>query len=424
MPPAAARRSPPRAVTEHRFPGTDLAGDCPRSDYHPGMSVSESHPLPDAATRVGARSPLLTPRAVLVGIAAWSAIAGMQALAQYVDQGSRTGDIEFSFWHHLRFHLVMYSPWMLACPLLFGAVRRSRRPPTQVRVAAAWLAGCTLAFMPPFVAFTSVLNLLARGGTWAQVPAKIWHYPLAAVTYDYLFFVGTFAFVYSLAVFQRALEGERRRQRIEAENLALQLQVEEGRLASLRAQLEPHFLFNALNALSALVRGGEQLQALHAVQRLSELLRYAIAASGKEWTSLAEEVAFVEDYLALQRLRFGQRLDFVLDGGGGGWREVECPPLLLQPLVENALRHDLEAGSEASEIRMACTRAGDRVAIRISNPLRADAPANGGTGIGLSNVTGRLALVYGERASIHARREGDRFVVELDLPADVDAVPA
>jgi two-component system, LytTR family, sensor histidine kinase AlgZ len=266
-----------------------------------------------------------------------------------------------------------------------------------------------------------MLNILARGGSWAQVPAKLWHYPLAAMTYDYLFFVGTFAFIYSLAVFQRALGEERRRQRIEAENLALQLQVEEGRLASLRAQLEPHFLFNALNALSALVRSGEQLPALHAVQRLSELLRYAIAASGKEWTSLAEEVAFVEDYLALQRLRFGPRLDFVFEPGDGRWREVECPPLLLQPLVENALRHHLEAGAESSQIRMACERLGERVRIRISNPVGADAGSNGGTGIGLGNVTGRLALVYGARASIQARREQDRFVVELDLPADADA---
>lgn len=370
----------------------------------------------------GPRPPLLSARIVLVSLAVWAAIAAMQALAQFVDQGNAPRAQAFSYLHHLRFHLVMYLPWMALSALLYGALRRARRSPARIGVAAVWLGGWSLAFMPPYTVFASALNLLSRGVPWAGLPGKLLHYPVAAISYDYLFFVGTFAFVYSLAVFQRALEAERRRQRVEAEVLALRLEVEEGRLASLRAQLEPHFLFNALNALSGLVRGGEQLQALHAVQRLSELLRYAIAATGKEWTSLAEEVAFVEDYLALQRLRFGPRLEFVFEGGDGAWREVECPPLLLQPLIENALRHDLEAGAQTSQIRMACEREGERVRIRISNPVNGQVAANTGTGIGLGNVTGRLALVYGARARIQARREQDRFVVELDLPADVDAV--
>lgn len=378
-------------------------------------------PHDDAPT---AAPPLWSPRLWLVSLAVWTSIAVMQSLAQYVDQLSGLRAHPMSFLLHLRYHLLMYLPWMGFSALLYGALRRTRRSPARLGVAAAWLGTWTLAFMPPYTLYTSALTLFDRGVPWAELPAKVWRYPLAAISYDYLFFVGTFAFVYALAVFQRALQAERRRQRIEAENLALRLEVEERRLASLRAQLEPHFLFNALNALSALVRGGEQLQALHAVQRLSELLRYAIAASGKDWSSLAEEVAFVEDYLALQRLRFGTRLEFVLDGGDGRWREVECPPLLLQPLVENALRHGLEAGATASQIRLDCRREGERVRLRISNPVGAEAAGNVGTGIGLGNVTGRLALVYGDRAAIHARREQDRFVVELDLPADADAVPA
>jgi two-component system sensor histidine kinase AlgZ len=410
-------------VTGARFRGTSTSGGPGAADYHPRMSPADAPSLPDDAADA-ARPPLLTARVLLVSLAVWSAIATMQALAQYVDQTNGLRGHPMPFLLHLRFHLLMYLPWMPASALLYGGLLRARRPPAQAKVAAAWLAGWSLLFMPPYTLYNSALGLFDRGVPLAEIPTRMLRYPIAAMTYDYLFFAGTFAFVYALAVFQRTLQAERRRQRIEAENLALRLEVEERRLAALRAQLEPHFLFNSLNALSALVRGGEQLQALHAVQRLSELLRYAIAASGKDWTSLGEEVGFVEDYLALQRLRFGSRLGFVFEAGDGAWREVECPPLLLQPLVENALRHDLEAGSEASEIRLACARHGDRVAIRISNPLRAEAPANGGTGIGLRNVTGRLALVYGERATIHARREDGRFVVELDLPADVDAVPA
>lgn len=408
-------------MTKAGFSGTGLAGRTRLSGYDPGMT---SQGPTDVAAGAEPRPPLLSVRTVLVCLAAWTVVALMQALAQYADQVNSARPNPFSFLALVRMHLAMYLPSVPMCALLFGALRRARRSPAQPRAAAAWLVAWTILFMPPMLLIASAVNLLERGATWSQVPAKIWHYPLAAVTYDYLLFVGSFAVVYALAVFQRSLEVERRRQRIEAENMTLRLEVEERRMLALRAQLEPHFLFNALNALSALVRGGDQLHALRAVQRLSELLRYAIAASGKEWTSLAEEVAFVEDYLALQRLRFGPRLGFVFEGGDEAWREVECPPLLLQPLVENALRHDLETGSETSEIRMACRREGDRVAIRISNPIRAGAVGSRGTGIGLSNVTSRLALVYGDRAAIHARREQDRFIVELDLPADVDALLA
>jgi hypothetical protein len=386
-------------------------------------ATDDASPLPNLAVAHERRPPLVTLRSVLVSVAVWSAIALMQALARYVDQNHGTSAHAQSFLSHLQFHLVMYLPWMLVSPLLYGSLRRARRSPALTIVAAGWLAGWTVVFMPPYLLFNSALGLMERGVGWAQLKSQVWQYPLIAMTYDYIFFVGTFAFVYALAVFQRSLETERRRQRIEAENLALRLEVEQGRMVALRAQLEPHFLFNALNALSALVRGGEQLQALRAVHRLSDLLRYATAASGKEWTSLAEEISFIEDYLELQRLRFGPRLGFVLDGGDESWRDVECPPLLLQPLVENALRHDLEAGSEASQIHMACRRDGDRVAIRISNPIR-DGVESSGTGVGLNNVTSRLALVYGARAAIHARRERDNFVVELDLPAELDGLPA
>jgi hypothetical protein len=386
-------------------------------------ATDDASPLPNLAGAHERRPPLLTLRRVLVSVAAWSAIALMQALARYVDQNHGAHAHAQSFLSHLQFHLVMYLPWMLVSPLLYGSLRRARRSPAFTIVAAGWLAGWTVVFMPPYLLFNSALGLAERGVGWAQLKSQVWQYPLIAMTYDYIFFVGTFAFVYALAVFQRSLDTERRRQRIEAENLALRLEVEQGRMVALRAQLEPHFLFNALNALSALVRGGEQLQALRAVHRLSDLLRYATAASGKDWTSLAEEISFIEDYLELQRLRFGPRLGFVLDGGDESWRDVECPPLLLQPLVENALRHDLEVGSEASHIHMACRREGDRVAIRISNPIR-DGVESSGTGVGLKNVTSRLALVYGARAAIHARREHDNFVVELDLPAELDALPA
>ena len=383
--------------------------------------MPELPPPTDAPTAT--RPPLLTLRTLAVCLLAWAIVSLLQSVALQMDMLKLNPEGARAYWLELRLHLLMHLPYALCSALLYGALMRTRaslnRPLRFVGMLLAW-SPFILVYQPYMIA----LSVWDKGLPWSEFPAKLAKHPLGYAFFDYLIFVGAFAFIYGLVVFQRSLADERRRQRIEAENLALRLEVEQGRLTALRAQLEPHFLFNALNALSALVRGGEQLRALQAVQRLSELLRYAIAVSGKDWTSLGEEVVFVEDYLALQRLRFGTRLDVSFDGAGEDWREIDCPPLLLQPLVENALRHDLENGAEVSAIHIAFERRGDRVGIRISNPVRDEGGGNGGTGIGLRNITSRLALVYGDRAAIQARRESDRFVVELDLPAAAEPAPA
>jgi two-component system sensor histidine kinase AlgZ len=387
--------------------------------YHPVMPTAGSA----SSTHRDPRPPLVTRKTLLACLLAWGMVSLLQSLALQADMLKLAPGDARPYWMELRVHLLMHLPYALCSAFLYGALLRSRRPlnrPLNFLGTLLLWSPFIVAYQPYMVA----LSVADKKLPWSEFATKLAKHPLGYAFFDYLIFIGAFAFIYALVVFQRSLADERRRQRVEAENLALRLEVEQGRLAALRAQLEPHFLFNALNALSALVRGGEQLHALHAVQRLSELLRYAIAVSGKEWTSLGEEAGFVEDYLALQRLRFGTRLNVTLDAGDAGWREVDCPPLLLQPLVENALRHDLETGADASDIHIAFSRQGDRVGIRISNPVNDQGPGNGGTGIGLRNITSRLALVYGDRAAIHARREQDRFIVEVDLPVDAEAVAA
>jgi hypothetical protein len=109
-------------------------------------------------------------------------------------------------------------------------------------------------------------------------------------------------------------------------------------------------IFNALNAISALVREGDKAVSLQGISRLSDLLRYALSASLRDAVSLGEELQFVHDYTALQRLRYGERLQINIDGDGDAAQlhDVPCPPLLLQPLIENALRHDLDSHRAAA----------------------------------------------------------------------------
>ena len=202
----------------------------------------------------------------------------------------------------------------------------------------------------------------------------------------------------------------------QADGLALRLALEQQHGLALRAQLEPHFMFNALNAVSALVRSDRKEVALTGIDRLSDLLRYALGAAGRDWVSIGDELAFVQDYLALQRMRYGARMQVRIEGDTPEVLAADCPPLLLQPLVENALRHDLDCHQDASDIRMTLSWQDHRISIRISNPVRGEAALNPGAGLGLRNVAARLDLAYGAAATLRTGIVGNRFEVTLQLP--------
>ncbi len=226
-----------------------------------------------------------------------------------------------------------------------------------------------------------------------------------------------------IKIWQRSQANNRASEQQRADNLSLRLQLEEQRQFALRAQLEPHFMFNALNAISALVLTDNKENALNGISSLSELLRYALSASEKNSVKLSEELAFVQDYLALQKLRYGARLQVTIEGVDEHIGDVDCPPLLLQPLVENALRHDLDCHQEASDILLTFSRQKSYLRILMSNPLHypeGEASGNPGAGLGLRNTQARLHLAYGAKATLHTSVVNRRFQLELLMPLNFD----
>jgi len=225
----------------------------------------------------------------------------------------------------------------------------------------------------------------------------------------------TFAIIVGIGNWRLARAREQALQRTRTQNLELSLALEQQRMLALRAQLEPHFIFNALNAISALVRDGDKAVSLQGISRLSDLLRYALSASLRDAVRLGEELQFVHDYTDLQRLRYGERLQIRIDCDDRSLHEALCPPLLLQPLIENALRHDLDCHDGASDIRVHITRVDSELLMTVSNPLGTQSPANPGTGLGLKNTRERLTI-FNPAASLHAETRGQRFYAEIRLP--------
>jgi two-component system sensor histidine kinase AlgZ len=196
--------------------------------------------------------------------------------------------------------------------------------------------------------------------------------------------------------------------------------VAHAQVEALQARIRPHFLFNSMNTVAALVRV-DPAAAERTVEDLSELFRAALGQHASRDGTLEEELTLVERYLAIEQLRLGERLCVR--------RELDTlpldfplPRLLLQPLVENAVRHGIQPLREGGEVALRGRRLDRAIEIEIDNPLP-DTPASGGNGHGLDNVRQRVAYRYGPRAQVEAGPRDGRFVVRLLLPENIDARP-
>ncbi|HEY3101379.1 MAG TPA: histidine kinase [Methylomirabilota bacterium] len=200
------------------------------------------------------------------------------------------------------------------------------------------------------------------------------------------------------ALRERELEHER------ARKMAL-----EARLSSLEARLQPHFMFNTLNAISALIQE-DPAEAERTVERLAALLRFSLDATGRGLVPLEHELKIVTDYLEIERTRFGERLAYVIDvdPDAGG---IEVPPLAIQTLVENSIKHAIAPRRTGGRVHVAAAAVGDRVRLSVWDDGPGFAAEAMRAGHGLDNLRGRLAARFGADAALEiGRRDGGALV--------------
>jgi LytS/YehU family sensor histidine kinase len=235
-----------------------------------------------------------------------------------------------------------------------------------------------------------------------------------------LFVAGVVLYAQSIVAHYLALAFESARA-AERRLLESQLSAREAELKALRAQLNPHFLFNSLNSISALV-GSDPEAARRMCHLLGDFLRTSLALGARARVTLSEELALAERYLAVEQVRFGPRLAVERDVEPAA-ESCLVPPLLLQPLVENAVKHGVASRVEGGTIRIAARRRSGRLEVSVENPFDADAPPRRGHGLGLENVRRRLETLDPDSAGLTVRREDGRFLASLHLPALEDEAP-
>jgi hypothetical protein len=269
------------------------------------------------------------------------------------------------------------------------------RVPVWPRVLRS--ATAVLIFSSAITTAVGVLNGLGRGRLFIPTEGMAWMF----VAYAWAF--AGWLFIYG------AVHALRRRD--ELEHIARDAQ-----LSALRAQLNPHFLFNSLNSVRSLITE-DPGRAASMLTGLSDILRYSLASDRRGTVPLADEMGVIDEYVSLERMRFEERLhvERAIDPAALAAR---VPPMLVQSLVENAVKHGISELPRGGFVRLEAHVRDGRVEIVVTNSGRFKPPEGHG-GYGLRNARERLRLLYGEFASLVVREDGDRTTASLSLPLEV-----
>jgi two-component system, LytTR family, sensor histidine kinase AlgZ len=230
-----------------------------------------------------------------------------------------------------------------------------------------------------------------------------------------LFGIGVLLYLLSVALHYVLFSMESSKEAATREQEALTL-ARESELKALKAQINPHFLFNSLNSISALATV-DGLRAREMCIKLSDFLRSTLKLAEKQSITLADELSLARAYLEVEQVRFAARLRFEIDA------DRDCdhcvvPSLLLQPLVENAVKHGIAGLVEGGTIRLEARCSAGLLQVKIHNEFDPESPAASKHGLGLRNVRERLRALYENRARVDTTVTAGNFVVEMELPCN------
>jgi signal transduction histidine kinase len=310
--------------------------------------------------------------------------------------------------------LTQWWAWGLVAPLVVAADRRLPFSDRQLaRRLAAHLA-LSFVFTIVYVYLTAVLRATAQLAPWQAVftTTLITNALGGMYLWGWLVYWVILGGWLALNYYERFVTSELRRERLER-------RFSEARLNNLRLQLDPHFLFNALNTVSAQVDRDPKL-ARRMIEHLGDLLRLSLDSKDRQEVALVEELAFLDHYLAIQRIRFGDHLRIATDVAPDV-RHAAVPSLILQPLVENAVRHGLASRASGGTVTISAHPRGDRLEIRVQDDgvgLPAGWQLERGAGVGLSVTRERIAELHPNGSSRFAvlPRIGGGTSVEISLP--------
>jgi LytS/YehU family sensor histidine kinase len=259
--------------------------------------------------------------------------------------------------------------------------------------------------------YSESLNILLKTTIYREQFDVI--FPVLTVIGFFLYFLAAML-SYLLLALDQAKVAER-------QALENQLIASQAELRFLKSTIHPHFLFNSLTALGTLTRKSAD-KAQEVCQHLAEFLRYSLAYSKKEMVTVKEELDHINNYLSVEKMRLGHRLQthFEIDDS---LLDKEILSFSMQPLIENAVKHGIEPSMESSDINFVLKKVDDYIFVHISNPANAVEENPASTKLGLQNLKSRLTKIYNDDAKILVHRGESAFSVKLYLPLLKETIP-
>ncbi len=307
-------------------------------------------------------------------------------------------------WVSLFFTLVLaWLPLAVSTPLVLRLGRKY--PPVRLRPFSTWLVHlafcCAICLCA--AAWTAGLEKLLNPWMSSSGPGPFVHLWL------YKFYSGLLSYLVlyaSILAIHSVLESREQLARHQTETARLNEQLSKEQLNALRRQIEPHFLFNTLNGIAGLVREGRTEAAVSMIAALSDFLRRVVQDSSRQEVPLEEEMQFILRYLDIQKMRFAERLQLSVNVP----RELlpaQVPSLILQPMVENAIKHGIAKRAQGGAIRITAARSNGMLCLKVYNdgPNLAPESESSQSGIGISNVRDRLKALYGDAFELSMRNQ-------------------
>ena len=271
-------------------------------------------------------------------------------------------------------------------------------------------------------AFSSGLWIML-GSAWARALAEFGYtsaFERFGEQAPVLFVTGVLLFVLSVFAHYLLISYEAARQ-AETRSLELDVLARDAQLTALRAQVNPHFLFNSLHSIASLI-GSDQAGARRMCVLLADFLRDSVRFGGRDQITLSQEFSLVRQYLGIEHIRFGHRL--VVREDMPSWlEEALVPPLLLQPLVENAVKHGIAGLIEGGTVAVRAREEGAELVLTVENPYDAARAITSSTGVGLQNVKRRLETEFGPRSSVRIVDRDGTYQADIRLPFGAATTP-
>lgn len=328
-------------------------------------------------------------------------------------------DHEHSWWRLFLWQAGACALWTPFVPLVFGLARSFplglKVRPYLVHAAAAMLLAAV-----HLVPVTLLMLVLDPYAPVSEATSFVDEYEFMMLHWfgqDAVIYVALLALA-AIVDFRERQKNRRLRQSV------LEAELARAELRALRLELQPHFIFNALNAVVGLLRREDPADAEKMLIGLSELLRRTLDGRGRQCVPLVEELRLVRLYLDIERIRFGDRFEVSLEAEPGS-ENASVPSLLLQPLVENAVRHGVARHSGRGRVGVHARRSGDRLVLRVTDDGPGPETAEAGHGVGLDNVSSRLEALYGRdwELALGSGAEGGTEV-RIELPWRLDVPEA